>query len=142
MTFAGGLLTPEQIRKSDRQRLLETAQSRAFEPLSIIDKPSKNLRTLLNDLSWRMGPLASRVLSVLGADFEDAWGHNRSHLITQLEIHGEHALSEQIKTFYVAGWAYFLSGNRDGNSGRMAIVAARAALLRGVDVANSSVRDS
>ena len=131
----GSTTDPAEIRALDGLNLLEGLQTSVFDPMRAVDKPSTSLRFLLRDLSWRVGPLASRVLSVLGMEYATAWGHNRTFLLHELHALGEFELTSSITAFYVSGWAYFLSNDRDGNAGRTAIVAARDALERGVQIA-------
>ena len=130
-------MNPLEVRALDGFNLLEAVQTSAFDPMRAIDKPSRSLRFLLRDLSWRIGPLASRVLSVLGVDDATAWGRNRSFLLEQLRSCGEAALASSITAFYVSGWTYFLSDDRDGHAGRKAILAAQAALEHGVSIART-----
>ncbi|MCV5928345.1 hypothetical protein OFO11_41245, partial [Escherichia coli] len=66
----------EAVREADRWGLLERAKPedlRAF-PLNFMDMPGKYLFHCLRQLTWRVGPTASRVLSLLGSSFEEAWG--------------------------------------------------------------------
>jgi hypothetical protein len=131
----GSITDPTEIRALDGLKLLEGLQTSVFDPMRAVDKPSTSLRFLLRDLSWRVGPLASRVLSVLGMEYVTAWGHNRTFLLRELRALGEFELPSSITAFYVSCWAYFLSSDRDGNAGRTAILAARDALRRGAQIA-------
>jgi hypothetical protein len=121
----------------DRQNILRDAQAPGFEGHRIIDEPSKHLRRFLRDLSWRMGPLASKVLSTLGADFNTAWGHNRTHLLGLLETRGQTALVNSIKGFYLSCWQYFLSRDLNGDASRSAILHAREAQRLACEIASN-----
>ena len=139
---SGRNTTPEAIRTVDAQSLLEEAEqiSRIIRPERMIDKHGKDLRSVLRDLSWRIGPLAARAISVLGASYEDAWGHNRSSLLLKLEAQSQHDLVSSIRGFYKNAWTYFLSQDRDGNAARTAIRHGAKALEMGGQVAQSWVR--
>jgi hypothetical protein len=128
-----------ETREMDQQSILRDAQAPGFEGHRIIDETSKHLRRFIRDLSWRMGPLASRVLSVLGTDFDTAWGHNRTHLLGLLEARGQAALASSIKGFYVSGWQYFLSRDLNGDAGRSTLLHAREAQRLACEIASSQI---
>lgn len=133
-------MDPDVIRATDSQNLIEQAEqiSSVIRPERMVDKHSKDFRSILCDLGERIGPLPSRVISVLGASFEDAWGgHNRSNLLRMLEAQGQHDLVSSIRGFYWNSWTYFLSQDRDGNAARTAIRHAVKALEMGVQIAHS-----
>jgi hypothetical protein len=137
---SGHNITPEAIRAADSKNLIEQAEQilSVIRPERMIDKHGKHLRFMLRDLSWRIGPLASRVMSLLGASYEEAWGgHNRSSLLFKLEAQGQHDLVSSIRGFYEAAWTYFLSQDRDGNAARTAIRHAANALEIGGRIAQS-----
>jgi hypothetical protein len=129
--------TPESIRATDLQNMIDQAEQRSslIRPERMIDKHGKHLRFILRELSWRIGPLASRALSLLGASYEDAWGHNRSSLLLKLEAQGQHDLVSSIRGFYESAWTYFLSQDRDGHAARTAIRHAAQALEIGGRIA-------
>ena len=126
-------------RTVDAQSLLEEAKqiSSVIRPERMIDKHGKDLRSILRELSWRIGPLASRAISVLGASYEDAWGHNRSSLLLKLEAQSQHDLVASIRGFYWNTWTYFLSNDRDGNAARSAIRHGANALEIGGQIART-----
>jgi hypothetical protein len=129
---SGQNLDPDVIRATDLQNLIEQAEqlSSVIRPERMVDKHSKDFRSILCDLGERIGPLASRALSLLGSSFEDAWGgHNRSSLLLKLEAQGQHDLVSSIRGFYEAAWTYFLSQDRDGDAARTAIQHAANALV-------------
>jgi hypothetical protein len=135
---SGQNLDPDVIRATDLQNLIEQAEqvSSVIRPERMVDKHSKDFRAILCDLGERIGPLASRAMSLLGSSFEDAWGgHNRSNLLLKLEAQGQHDLVSSIRGFYWNSWTYFLSQNRDGNAARTAIRHAATALEMGVQIA-------
>jgi hypothetical protein len=116
------------------KNVIEQAEqiSSVIRPERMIDKQGKNLCFILRELSWRVGPLASRALSVLGLSYNAAWGHNRSSLLLKLEAQGQHDLVLGIRGFYEAAWTYFLSQDRDGDAARTAIRHAANALAWGL----------
>lgn len=128
---SGQNLDPDVIRATDLQNLIEQAEqlSSVIRFERMVDKHSKDFRAILCDLGERIGPLASRALSLLGSSFEDAWGgHNRSSLLLKLEAQGQHDLVSSIRGFYESAWTYFLSQDRDGDTARNAIQHAAKAL--------------
>ncbi|KIQ54974.1 hypothetical protein [Meiothermus taiwanensis] len=131
------LTNREAVREADRWGLLEHAKPedlKAF-PLNFIDMPGKYLFHCLRQLTWRVGPTASRVLSLLGRSFEEAWGHNRTHLVGQLEAAGQEQLAADYAGFYLCAWDFFRSGYTDSDSARQAIVHGVRALETGRQVA-------
>jgi hypothetical protein len=131
---------PDVIRAIDSQNLLEEAERvvNLIKPERMVDKHSKDFRAILCDLGERIGPLASRVVSLRGSSSEDAWGgHNRSNLLLKLEAQGQHDLVSSIRGFYQNAWTYFLSQDRDGNAARSAIRHAANALELGGRIAQT-----
>jgi hypothetical protein len=130
---------PDVIRAIDSKSLLEEAEHlNVIKPERMVDKHSKDFRAILCDLGERIGPLASRALSVLGSSSEEAWGgHNRSSLLLKLEAQGQHDLVSSIRGFYWNAWTYFLSQDRDGNAARSAIRHAANALEMGGQIAQT-----
>ncbi|MGE3073745.1 MAG: hypothetical protein AB7N24_06600 [Dehalococcoidia bacterium] len=107
-------------------------------PAHLIDRPAKFLWQPLRDMSWRISPLAPRVLSVLGAGFEEAWGQNRSGLFSSLRNHGQPEFAETYARFYLEGWAFFQSNYTDADSARRGLLAGLAALRQAKDIAGRS----
>jgi hypothetical protein len=131
---------PDVIRANDSRNLLEEAEQAVnlIKPERMVDKHSKDFRAILCDLGERIGPLASRVVSMCGSSSEEAWGgHNRSNLLLKLEAQGQHDLVSSIRGFYGNSWTYFLSQNRDGNAARSTIRHAAKALEMGGQLAQS-----
>jgi hypothetical protein len=129
---------PDVIRANDSRNLLEEAEQvlNVIKPERMVDKHSKDFRAILCNLGERIGPLASRALSLLGSSSEEAWGgHNRSSLLLKLEAQGQHDLVSSIRGFYWNAWTYFLSHDRDGNAARSTIRHAANALEMGVQIA-------
>ncbi len=125
------------VREADRRGLLERAKPedlKAF-PLNFIDMPGKYLFHCLRQLTWRVGPTAARVLSLLGRSFEEAWGHNRTHLVGQLEAAGQEQLAVDYAGFYLCAWDFFRLGYTDSDAARRAIVHGVRALEAGRQVA-------
>lgn len=113
----------EAVREADRWGLLERAKPedlRAF-PLNFMDMPGKYLFHCLRQLTWRVGPTASRALSLLGYSFEEAWGHNRTHLIGRLEAAGQAGLAADYAGFYLRAWDFYRSGYADSDAARQAV---------------------
>jgi hypothetical protein len=117
------LTNREAVREADRWGLLERAKPedlRAF-PLNFMDMPGKYLFHCLRQLTWRVGPTASRVLSLLGSSFEEAWGHNRTHLVGRLEAAGQAGLAADYAGFYLCAWDFYRSGYADSDAARQAV---------------------
>ena len=131
---------PRFVTEVDRKTLLGDANRPWLEnlPSHIIDRPGKFLFQPLRDLSWRVAPLAPRVLSVLGARFEEAWGQNRTGLVQSLNAHGQPEFADAYAGFYLEGWNFFLSGYSDADAARRALLAGRDVLERAVEVARSN----
>jgi hypothetical protein len=94
------------IRRLDVAALLEHEGYLARLPWSVVDTPAKFLWGRLRELSWRVSPTASRVLSALGVSYAEAWGGNRSSAVRQLEALGEHALAAAYAAFYASAWEF------------------------------------
>lgn len=127
--------------QADRRMLLEP---RAFLDgffETVMDRHGRYMFDALRQLAWRVGPTGSRVLSVLGADFETAWGGNRTHIYQQLLKLGQTELAKNYAQFYLQAWDFFCSGYQNTNAARKEAVnpsatyaAAREAGLAGVRV--------
>ncbi len=122
----------DRIREADRCALLELS-SEELEgfALKFIDMPGKYLFYVLRQLSWRVGPMGSRALSVLGADFETAWGGNRTHIYTKLREFGQLELAELYMAFYLCAWDFFRTGYQNTNAAREAVLAGVGVLKSG-----------
>ncbi len=105
-------------------------------PSHLIDRPAKFLWQPLRDMSWRISPLAPRVLSVLGASFEEAWGQNRSGLILSLRDRGETEFADTYARFYLEGWKFFKSGYVDSGAARRALSAGLGAIAQASKIAS------
>lgn len=125
------------MRELDRQKLLEYAPPEVLSgfPLSWIDKPGKYLFLALRDLAWRVGPAGSRVLSLLGVEFDRAWGGNRTEVYRLLLELGQAEFAERYAGFYLEGWRFFLSGYQDSEAGRRALLAGAGVLELGLGLA-------
>lgn len=120
---------------TDRVQLLEP---QAFlEGLfdMVMDRPGKYLFEVLRQLAWRVGPTGSRVLSVLGADFQAAWGGNRTHVYTRLKAFHQTELAEQYAAFYLHAWDFFRSSYKNTHAAREALLAGVGVLKAGLAIA-------
>ncbi len=97
----------------------------------LIDRPGKYSWQGLRDLAWRVSPTGPRVLSVLGGNYEEAWGQNRSGIHRGLVERGQGQLAEDYAAFYLCGWEYFLSGAEDTAACHAGILAGIRVLQRG-----------
>jgi len=111
-------------REQDRAALLRHVEFARELPLRVIDRPGDLLRRIVDELTWRISPIAPRVLSMLGVPFEEAWALNRTHLVAALEERGHTDLARAYAGFYRAGWDLFL----EGTEGRAGIEAVRSAV--------------
>ena len=80
---------------------------------------------------------APRALHLLGVPFADAWTANRTRAVALLEDLGEREFAARYSQFYLSGWDYFLSGYRDYDAARRALLAGIDVLRRGVEMGNS-----
>ena len=124
---------PAFVVQVDRATLQQTANIEwlASLPMWLIDRPGKYAWQALRDMAWRISPTGSRVLSVLGAGFEEAWGGNRTHVVERLAVRGQEELAERYASFYLHSWDYFLSGNADATAARAGLAAGARVLQLG-----------
>lgn len=99
---------------------------------TLLDRPGKYLFDVLRQLSWRVGPTGSRVLSVLGADFQTAWGGNRTQVYTRLKAFNQVELAEDYATFYLNAWDFFRSSYQNTQPAREAVLAGVRVLKAGL----------
>jgi hypothetical protein len=121
------------ILDTDLDKLLKAAEFLQEFPESILDKPGKYTWLALRGLAWRVGPIASRVLTLLGADFQTAWGHNRTEVVAELHRRGELDLKDCYERFYSEAWEFFIEG--DPYVARRCLMAGYAAIERAVEIA-------
>jgi len=122
---------------TDRAMLMEPQAFLAGLFDSVMDRPGKYLFEVLRQLSWRVGPTGSRVLSVLGAGLEDAWGGNRTQVYHRLNGLGQVEMAEQYAAFYLHAWNFFLSGYQNANAAREAVLAGSRVLKTGLAIASA-----
>ena len=127
---------PAFVVEVDRAALQQTANRDwiAKLPMWLIDRPGKYAWQAVRDMAWRISPTGPRVLSVLGGDFEEAWGGNRTQVVQRLAARGQGELAKAYSAFYLSGWDYFLSGNTDGGAARAALVAGVRVLELGYEI--------
>lgn len=125
------------IRRIDATLLLEHEPYLAEVPFNIVDMPDKHIWPLLRGLTWRVSPIAPRVLSLYGIPFEEAWGENRTRAVTRLRSAGEDGLAVTLTEYYLNGWQYFLSGFTATDAARAAVLAGTQALSRAIDIARA-----
>lgn len=97
-------------RRRDRDELLAPQAFIEALPLRIIDRPGPYLEPLLNELNWRVSPVAPRVVDLMGAPYVEAWSMNRTSLVAALHQQGFDPLAEAYRAYYEAGWRRFLEG--------------------------------
>ncbi len=132
----------KKLQFIDCQRLLDEEKFLSEYPLHVIDRPSKYLWQALRNLLWHISPIGSRVLSVRGKSYDEAWGINRTSIVKALKILGEKQLVRDYSQFYMSAWDYFLSGYGDTNAGRSAIVAGINALRRAIEIAKKNKEEA
>lgn len=106
---------PAFVVQVDRATLRKTDQVAwvADLPMWLIDRPGHYAYQALNAMAWRISPAGSRVLSVLGAGFEEAWGGNRSQVHRGLVERGAAEFAGNYADYYLNGWKFFLSNHHD-----------------------------
>jgi hypothetical protein len=131
---------PEFVRAVDRESLLNPREQEWIGRLAdhVFDRPAKYLWQPVRDASWRVAPTGPRVLSILGASFAEAWGHNRTGVCERLLAAGQHDLAASYAGYYLEGWRFFLSGYRDSDAARQALLHARRVLELGAAVARAA----
>jgi hypothetical protein len=123
-------------RRTDANALVRAADPRALDQavLDLIERPGHHLYVGLRGLGWRVSQTGSRVLSVLGVDFETAWSANRTVVVRLLTERGQDQLAGHLVTYYEAAWDAFLSGWQDTGASRAAFGAAVRALRLGASI--------
>lgn len=125
------VVPPADRRSLQRPEGLEIAKRAA---MWLIDRPGKYSWQGLRDLAWRVGPTGPRVLSVLGAGYIASWGSNRTRVYEQLLEFDQAELAEDYATFYLRGWDFYLSGDRDVEACHAGILAGLRVLKRGYEI--------
>jgi hypothetical protein len=128
-------LSADAVRRNDTTNMLNHEPYLADLPFSVIDMPDKHIWPLLRGMSWRVSPIASRILSLRGVPYEEAWGVNRTRAVTRLRLLGEDSLAASLTEYYSRGWEYFLSRYTAPAAARAAILAGTRALSEGIDIA-------
>ncbi|MCC6236491.1 MAG: hypothetical protein IT299_02830 [Dehalococcoidia bacterium] len=106
-------LTEEEQAVSLRRDREELLAPRAFIealPLRVIDRPGPYLEPLLNELNWRVSPVAPRVVELAGTPYAETWSMNRTRLVSALIEAGQPSLAEAYRAYYEAGWRRYLEG--------------------------------
>ncbi|MEZ4502452.1 MAG: hypothetical protein R3C39_07495 [Dehalococcoidia bacterium] len=119
-------------RELDRAGLVRHVEFVQDLPMRVLDRPGALLLRIVDELNWRISPIAPRVLSMLGTPFEEAWSMNRTRLVATLEERGHADLAHAYAGYYRAGWRLFLEGFESG--------AAIEAVRRGVDALTQGAR--
>jgi hypothetical protein len=124
---------PAFVAQVDRATLRKTDHVAwvADLPMWLIDRPGHYAYQALNAMAWRISPTGPRVLSLLGAGFDEAWGGNRTQIHQRLVERGHAEFAEDYAAFYLNAWQFFLSENQD-------IDAAHRALRAGARVIQQS----
>lgn len=105
--------------------------------LHIVDRPSKYLWQGLRNLVWHVSPVGSRILSIKGKSYHQAWGINRTAIVRLLKMLREEELIDYYIEFYKRSWDYFLSRYGDTDMGQKAIVAGINTLKKAIEIARS-----
>jgi hypothetical protein len=120
-----------QQRERDRESLLAHREFLAAAPMRIIDRPVSYLGRILDELPWRVSPVAPRVLSLAGGGYDEVWTPNRTALVGMLRTRGFAPLAEAYEQYYLGAWRVVL-----GESGPEGAVRAGLEALRlGIEVA-------
>jgi hypothetical protein len=126
----------ERRRRAAVANISEAHELLGRLPDLVADRYSIHLRTVLRELSWRVSHAGPRVLDLLDVPFEEVWSGNRTKIVTLLDEAGEHEMARQYVSYYLAGWTYFLSADRDTDAGLGAVRSAAAVLKRSIVVAD------
>lgn len=121
-------------RQADQQMLLEPQAFLQGFFETVMDRHGRYMFDALRQLAWRVGPTGSRVLSVLGADFETAWGGNRTHIYQQLLMLGQTEFAQAYAQFYLRAWDFFCSGYQNTDAAREAGLAGVRVLETGLAI--------
>jgi hypothetical protein len=97
----------------------------------LVARPGRHFFHLVRTLSWRVSPLASRVLMVRGVAYERAWGSNRTACLHQLEEVGETELCAEFISYYTSAWDSYADDWENSSANRQTFAAAVRALRRG-----------
>lgn len=118
-------------RERDRVSLLAHRDFLAAVAMRVIDRPGPYLARILDELPWRVSPVAPRVLSLAGGGYDEVWTPNRTALIGRLRARGFALLAEAYELYYLGAWRVFL-----GEAGPEEAVRAGLEVLRlGIEVA-------
>ena len=134
---AGDYTDPESIRRTECGRLIEDFRFIEKLPMHVIDRPGRYIWEAVRSLVWRVSPTGPRVLHLSGLGSEEAWSLNRTAIVPRLVEAGQGALAQSYLGHYVSAWRYFLSGYKDYDAGRAAIVAAADCVTNGAEVARA-----
>jgi hypothetical protein len=126
-------LQEPHILQTDLGKLLQASEFLRTFPEHVLDKPGKYTWIALRNLNGWVGPTAPRVLSLLGADFETAWGQNRTEVCAELQRKGEFELKDCYERFYSDAWEFFIEA--DPYAARRCLMAGYAAVERAVQIA-------
>jgi hypothetical protein len=132
-------INPAKTVAIARQNLLAHEPYLRDLPEHVADKPGRHLWDILRLTSWRVGPTGPRVLELHGCAHVDAWGANRTAVTRRLQAIGYSELANAYATYYLKGWAHFLSGREDTEAAREAILAAAQVLTQGITIAKESL---
>lgn len=115
-------------RQRDRDELLAPRAFIEALPLRVIDRPGPYLEPLLNELNWRVSPVAPRVIELAGTPYVEAWSMNRTALVAALIEAGQGPLAAAYRAYYEAGWRRFLEG--EGGAPTREVVRAGVEVIR------------
>lgn len=129
----------ERVRRDDAGALLDPGHEAAIRKVAfdLVETPAHHVRKLVRMVSWRVSPIASRVRSILGDDYDAAWGECRTAAVLRLVELDQPDVARHLVDYYSACWRLHLSAWTDGAAARTALAAAAAALRASADVARS-----
>jgi len=132
-------IDPQAVRAADSRNLIEGGDPLVLEKaiIDLVERPGHHLFTGLRNLNWRLSPVASRALSLLGVDYTVAWSVNRTRAVELLRENGQGELATHYSSYYLAAWEFFVSNWKDGDAGRSAFSDAVKALSLGAELGRS-----
>ncbi|MFX1482589.1 MAG: hypothetical protein ACFFCP_05295 [Promethearchaeota archaeon] len=101
--------SPEAIRQSDLERVLEDEEFVDDLPRRILDRTGLDFWAIIRAMVWRVAPAPVRILTQINDDPLDVWSWNRSKIYEELIAAGYDSLAKHYHGFYTSGWQLYLS---------------------------------
>lgn len=102
----------------------------------LFDKPGQYLWTVIRSLSWRVGPIGSRILTLLRTDPFKAWSMSRSGIVNELHNKKEtDTLADLYFDFYINAWTFFAEKNTE--AGLDSVKAGISAIQKSIEIAEN-----